>query len=435
MPGQIAKLITLLLLLWLPQAQAAIAISSARVWPAQDYTRLTLESSRPLSYKMFTMDNPARLVVDLDNVDLHGPLSELVKKVGNDDPYIKSVRVGQFKPNVVRLVLDLKAEVKPQLFNLKPVAAYGYRLVLDIYPAVPVDPLMALLDSQPAAASSPPQTTEPAKTEDAAKVTTATTPAPAATTAETQPTPKAVSEFSTRTLIIVIDAGHGGEDPGAHGRHGTLEKNVTLAIARKLRKLVDDTEGMRAVMTRDGDYFIPLGMRVVKARKAHADLFVSIHADAYVKPNASGSSVFALSEHGATSAAARWLAKNENEADLIGGVNIDVKDPYLARTLLDLSQTATISDSLKLGKYVLGQLGDINNLHRGFVEQAGFAVLKAPDIPSILVETAFISNPDEERHLRSEDYQNKVAHAILDGIKRYFAQNPAISRRQVAQAD
>jgi N-acetylmuramoyl-L-alanine amidase len=442
MSRQIAKLIALLVLLWLPQAQAAIAINSARIWPAQDYTRLTLESSVPLSYKMFTVDNPSRLVVDLDNVSLHGPLDELAKKVSEGDPYIKSVRVGQFKPDVVRLVLDLKADVKPQLFSLKPVANYGYRLVLDIYPSTPVDPLMALVDSKTSAAASSPAAAAPEKQQDAsAKLAEAPaeTASPDTTKVGTKPArdmaPKSQPQFTARKLIIVIDPGHGGEDPGAHGRHGTLEKNVTLAIARKLRKLVDSSDDMRAVMTRDGDYFIPLGMRVVKARKAHADLFVSIHADAYVKSNASGSSVFALSEHGATSAAARWLAKNENEADLIGGVNIDVKDPYLARTLLDLSQTATISDSLKLGKYVLGQLGDINNLHRGFVEQAGFAVLKAPDIPSILVETAFISNPEEEMRLRSEKYQEEVAQAIFEGIKRYFAQNPPLARPKIAQAD
>jgi N-acetylmuramoyl-L-alanine amidase len=421
------------MLFWLPQAQAAIAISSARVWPAQDYTRLTLESAKPLGYKMFTMDNPARLVVDLDNVDLHG-LDGLAKKVGDDDPYIKSVRVGQFKPDVVRLVLDLKTAVKPQLFSLKPVAEYGYRLVLDIYPAVPppADPLMALLDDKLSTASSP----SPAAPQDQPPtVPAAPATQPVHATPPEDSTPQQPRELRRRTLIIVIDAGHGGEDPGAHGKYGTFEKNVTLAMARKLKKLVDDTDGMHAVLTRDGDYFIPLGMRVVKARQAHADLFVSIHADSYIKSNASGSSVFALSEHGATSAAARWLAKKENEADLIGGVNIDVKDPYLARTLLDLSQTATISDSLKLGKYVLGELGDINNLHRGFVEQAGFAVLKAPDIPSILVETAFISNPTEERKLRSEQYQNEVAQAILGGIKRYFAQNPPLARPKIAQAD
>ena len=437
---QIAKLITLLVLLWLPQAQAAIAISSARIWPAQDYTRLALESSKPLSYKMFTVDNPSRLVVDLDNVALHGPLDTLVKKVGNDDPYIKSIRIGQFKPDVVRLVLDLKAAVKPQLFSLKPVANYGYRLVLDIYPETPVDPLMALVDSKTSAAASSPAATPPETQQSSSSspagapaqmdIAKAGTPSPTRTASKSQP------ELRARKLTIVIDPGHGGEDPGAHGRHGTLEKNVTLAIGRRLRDLIDASDDMRAVMTRDGDYFIPLHTRVVKARRAHADLFVSIHADSYVNSRASGTSVFALSEHGATSAAARWLAKNENEADLIGGVNIDPKDPYLARTLLDLSQTATISDSLKLGKFVLGDLGDVNNLHRGYVEQAGFAVLKAPDIPSILVETAFISNPSGERHLRNPKFQEKIAHAIFDGIKRYFAQNPPLARQpQIARAD
>ena len=345
---------------------------------------------------------------------------------------------------------------KPQLFSLKPVAEYGYRMVLDIYPATPpADPLMALVDGQSATASSPAATNAPGVAGTPAKAAAApaeaaqaqpdadapkaedqnAAPKIAAASKQPQPKPGRAPELSARTLVIVVDAGHGGEDPGAHGKHGTYEKNVTLAIARRLKKLIDDTDGMRGVLTRDGDYFIPLGMRVVKARQAHADLFVSIHADSYIRPDASGSSVFALSEHGATSAAARWLAKKENEADLIGGVNIDVKDAYLARTMLDLSQTATISDSLMLAKYVLGELGDINNLHRGFVEQAGFAVLKAPDIPSILVETAFISNPDEERKLRGEQYQDEVAQAILSGIKRYFAQNPPISRRQVAQAE
>jgi N-acetylmuramoyl-L-alanine amidase len=439
-----AKLIVLLFLLWLPDAQAAVAVSSTRVWPAEDYTRLTLESKQPISYNMFTLDNPVRLVVDLDDVDLHGPLDELARKVSNDDPYIKSIRIGQFKPGVVRLVLDLKTEVKPQLFSLKPVAEYGYRLVLDIYPAVPVDPLMALLSKSENEAA-PTSSTAATATAESTKATGEAAPAlpaeappsvppPAAEIAKPAPEKKP-PELRARPIIIAIDAGHGGEDPGAHGRYGTLEKNVTLAIARKLRKLVDASDDMRAVMTRDGDYFIPLHIRVVKARKAHADLFVSIHADAFIKPTASGSSVFALSEHGATSAAARWLAKNENEADLIGGVNIAVDDPYLARTLLDLSQTATITDSLRVGKLVLNRLGAINNLHRGFVEQAGFAVLKAPDIPSILVETAFISNPDEERHLKDEGYQEKVARAIFDGIKRYFARNPPLSRQHLTQND
>jgi len=336
---------------------------------------------------------------------------------------------------VVRLVLDLKSEIKPQLFSLKPVGEYGHRLVLDVYPAQPVDPLMALL--------------EQSVLQKPADVAIATTPSvadamvsepvvqdlqPAEPTAGTTTRPP-TSELRARTLIIAIDAGHGGEDPGARGRRGSLEKNITLAVARKMKALVDSTPNMRGVLIRDGDYFIPLDKRVTKARKIKADLFISIHADAFIKPKARGSSVFALSEHGATSTAARWLAKKENEADLIGGVNLAVKDPYLARTLLDLSQTATINDSMKLAKYVLNELGDINDLHRGQVEQAGFAVLKSPEIPSILVETAFISNPNEERRLNDRNYQAKLAKAIMDGINNYLAQNPALSRHKIAQND
>jgi len=435
----ILKLVTLSFLLWLPQGHATpIAVSAARIWPAQDYTRLTLESKHAIRYNMFNLNNPERLVIDLNEVKLGNALDNLSKLVGNDDPYIKSVRVGRFKPGVVRLVLDLKAEVKPQLFVLKPVAEYGYRLVLDIYPVQPVDPMMALLDSTPGAASTPPATGKPVenvpaddKLQIAKSLSTGTNdkPVPGSTMPPNPP------EMRARTLIIAIDAGHGGEDSGARGRHGSLEKNVTLAIARKVKELVDKEPNMRGVLIRDGDYFIPLIGRVAKARKANADLFVSIHADAYINSKARGSSVFALSEHGATSTAARWLAKKENEADLIGGVNIAVKDPYLARTLLDLSQTATINDSMKLAKYVLNNLGDINDLHRGHVEQAGFAVLKSPDIPSILVETAFISNPSEERRLNDKSYQLKVAHAILGGIDRYFAQNPALSKPRIAQID
>jgi N-acetylmuramoyl-L-alanine amidase len=427
-------------LLWLPGAHAAITISSARVWPAQDYTRLTLESKQSIRNNMFTVNNPERLVIDLEEVELGSTLNDLAKLIGNDDPYIKSVRVGRFKPGVVRLVLDLKAEVKPQLFVLKPVAEYGYRLVLDVYPAKPFDPLMALLEKPKTSISEAAGTTtttnqsaekEPAEDKlqivQSLSIDNSNQPTPAATTTPNLP------ELRARTLIIAIDAGHGGEDPGARGRHGSREKNVTLAIARNVKTLVDSTPNMRGVLIRDGDYFIPLIGRVAKARKVNADLFISIHADAFIKANARGSSVFALSEHGATSTAARWLAKKENEADLIGGVNIAVKDIYLARTLLDLSQTATINDSIKLAKHVLNELGDINDLHRGRVEQAGFAVLKSPDIPSILVETAFISNPSEERRLNDRGYQMKLANAILSGIKRYFAQNPALSKPKIAQ--
>ena len=403
MPERAARLIFIALLCWLPPAFAEVAITSSRIWPAQDYTRLTIESKQPIRYNLFTLKNPERLVIDLEDVEINAALNDLAGKVGSDDPYIKSVRVGRFKPGVVRLVLDLKAQVKPQLFSLQPVAEYGNRLVLDVYPLVAIDPLMALAQrgenvltaSEPAATSAivetPAITAKPNITE----------PAPS------KPAPLAHTELSNRILLIAVDAGHGGEDPGARGRRGTHEKDVTLAIARRLKAQIDEVPGMRAILIRDGDYFIPLVGRVEKARKAHADLFVSIHADAFVKSNARGSSVFALSEHGATSASARWLAKKENDADLIGGVNLAVKDPYLARTLLDLSQTATISDSLRLAKHVLKELGGINTLHRGHVEQAGFAVLKSPDTPSILVETAFISNPSEEQRLKDDAYQEK----------------------------
>ena len=411
-----------LLCLWLPTSQAAIAVTATRIWPAEDYTRLTLESKLPIHHHMFSIDNPDRLVIDLEDVDLNDELNGLTGKIDNSNPYIKSMRVGRYKPGIVRLVLDLKGQVKPQLFDLDPVGEYGYRLVLDIYPAVAPDPLMALLGHDKTIPASAPVAEKPAADNMTAPVITP----PAAL--------KNSPELRARTLIIAIDAGHGGEDPGARGSRGSHEKDITLAIARRLCTLVNDTPNMRGILIRDGDYFIPLGGRVVKARQAKADLFVSIHADAFIRPDAHGSSVFALSEHGATSSAARWLAKKENEADLIGGVNIAVKDPYLARTLLDLSQTATITDSLRLAKQVLGQLNDINDLHSGHVDQAGFAVLKSPDIPSILVETAFISNPNEEERLNDGNYQTKLANAILDGIKHYLAKNPALSKRNIAQA-
>lgn len=415
------KTVLVLLAVWASSAHAALPVTSARLWPSQDYTRLTLESKSAIRYNQFTLSNPERLVIDLEGIELGAALSELSSKVSKDDPYINSLRVGRFKPDVVRLVLDLKTQVKPQIFSLKPVGEYGHRLVLDIYPAVPVDPLMALVEQQLKAS-------EPAAS-DSGTATISSAPAPEVPTAPLYP------ELRNRVLIIAVDAGHGGEDSGAIGRRGTREKDVTLSIARKLKQQIDATPGMRAVLIRDGDYFIPLSGRVEKARRAHSDLFVSIHADAFIKPHARGSSVFVLSEGGASSASARWLAKKENEADLIGGVNLAVKDPYLARTLLDLSQTAAISDSMKLAKHVLNELGSINTLHKGSVEQAGFAVLKSPDIPSILVETAFISNPTEERRLQDFAYQEKIAGAVLNGIKRYFAQSPALSKHKIAFGD
>ena len=432
-----AKLVVLGLLLWLPHAQAAIAISSARVWPALEYTRLTLESAKPIRYELFSIRNPDRLVIDLKDVDTNGPLNELVGKIRSDDPYIKSVRVARFKPGIARLVFDLKSQVKPQLFNLMPVAEYNHRLVLDIYPAIPFDPMMALLQKEPASRTleSAPTTVSrlPLETESQKNKIASTQSISQPTIRSNKSTSRLRPEMSARMLIIAIDAGHGGEDSGAKGYNDTYEKNVTLAIARKLKELMDETPDMHGVLIRDGDYFISLNGRVQKARQVRADLFISIHADAFIKPHARGSSVFALSERGATSASARWLAKKENEADLIGGVNLAVKDPYLARTLLDLSQTATINDSMKLAKHVLGEMGNINTLHGNSVQQAGFAVLKSPDIPSILIETAFISNPSEELRLNDKDYQEKMARAILSGIKSYFAKNPALSKPLLVQ--
>ncbi len=432
---------TLALLICSVATQAAIVISSARVWPAADYTRITLETPKAIMHSMVLLKNPERLVIDLQDVELGASLKTLSGKILATDPYIRQVRVANFKPGVVRVVIDLKAEVKPSLFDLPPAGEYKNRLVLDLYPAQ--DPLMSMLqDKEKSQTPAEPGgyvaddklhlmtvLAAPAVEEKSTRVEVA--PPVAENKGQNAVADKPGSEV-VRLLTIAIDAGHGGEDPGARGANGTHEKDVTLAIARRLKDLVDAEPNMRAVLTRDGDFFIPLHDRVVKARKLSADLFVSIHADAFVTPDARGSSVFALSEHGATSAMARLLAKRENESDLIGGVRLDNKDPYLAKTLLDLSQTATISDSLKLARAVLGRLGEINALHKGSVEQAGFAVLKSPDIPSILVETAFISNPDEEKRLNDDDYQNKLALAILAGVKRYFASNPPLAKSKLA---
>jgi N-acetylmuramoyl-L-alanine amidase len=429
----LAFVVALPVQLALAATAAQVTVSAARVWPAPDYTRVTFESAAAIQHKVFTLDNPERLVLDLENVDVTPALTGLAEKIADNDPYVKSVRVGRFKPGTVRLVFDLKATVKPQLFTLAPVGTYSHRLVLDLYPVVAPDPLIAFLDRHQA------QRDAPANDAVAGRMDTelGSTPAAPSAAAPVTPTlapppPKPGRPASTRLIVIAIDPGHGGEDPGALGRSGTQEKDVTLAIARKLKERIEREPNMRAVLTREGDYFIPLQMRVHKARRINADLFVSIHADAFIKPHARGSSVFALSERGATSVAARWLAKRENDADLIGGVNLDVKDRYLKQTLLDLSQTATINDSLKLGKAVLSELGEINTLHKSHVEQAGFAVLKAPDIPSILVETAFISNPEEEARLKSDAYQAKMADALFQGIKRYFSKNPPLSRDRIA---
>ena len=411
-------------------ATAQELVRSIRIWPAPDYTRVTLESSRPIRHSMTVVGEPERIVVDLEDVDLGEVQRQLAGKLSFTDPYIAKIRAGQFKPNTVRLVLDLKGEVRPQLFPLAPVGEYGHRLVLDLYPLVPLDPLMALLEMQGRAGA------PLAKAPDGARDTRGgpellRSPidgmSPSRRPAD-RPADRGQPQM-TRMVTLVIDAGHGGEDPGARGAGGTYEKDVTLTVARRLKSLVDAEPNMRAVLTRDGDYFIPLPMRVEKSRRVKADLFVSIHADSFVLPHARGSSVFALSERGATSVAARWLAKRENESDLIGGVNLGARDRFVAQTLLDLSQTAQINDSLKLGGAVLQELGTVNMLHKPRVEQAGFAVLKAPDIPSILVETAFISNPEEEKRLNDQAYQDRLARAMLAGIKRYLAKNPPLNNR------
>jgi N-acetylmuramoyl-L-alanine amidase len=394
-------------------------------------------------------------VLDLDGVELNQNLKALAGQISPNDPYIKQVRVANFKPGTVRVVIDLKAEIKPNIFMLQPAGNYNHRLVLDVYPLQ--DPLSGVLSklekqpevSPPAEAKLPeqkPVETKPAQESLPAEVKTAEAkpienkPDASLSAVESPPeeivekplTNKPATQNGERLITIAIDAGHGGEDPGAKGANGSREKDITLAVAKKLKQRLDEEPNMRGILTRDADFFIPLHGRVVKARNMQADLFISVHADAFIRPDARGSSVFALSEKGATSASARYLAKKENESDLIGGVSLDNKDVNLARTLLDLSQTATINDSLKLGKHVLKNIGEINTLHKGSVEQAGFAVLKSPDIPSILVETAFISNPEEERRLNDDAYRAKLVEAIVSGVKKYFAANPALVKTKVA---
>jgi len=438
-------------------SSAGVAISDVRVWPAPEYTRITIESNKAIEYTVFTAKNPDRLVLDLEGVTLNGGLEGLPGRVGTDDPYIAQARVARNRPGVVRVVLEVRGEVKPQAFSLKPVGSYAHRLVVDIYPAHQVDPILTLLQqidkdkavtAQPGSGAADLPTNNIQKDADGnasaisagARQAAASSKEQRESEAELTGSEKAGSSGlkgkpktgGTRTVTIAIDAGHGGEDPGAKGRNGAYEKDVTLAIARKLKALVDAEPNMRGMLIRDGDYFVELKERVNKARKLRADLFVSIHADAYNKPHARGSSVFALSERGATSVVAGWLARKENEADLIGGVNLDVRDPYVKQVLLDLSQTATINDSIQLGRSVLSEMSGVNTLHKARVEQAGFAVLKAPDIPSILVETAFISNPSEETRLCKPEYQEQLAAAMLQGIRKYFARNPPLTRDKIA---
>jgi N-acetylmuramoyl-L-alanine amidase len=430
-----------------PLPASAAQILAVRVWPADDYTRVTLENDTNLKADHFLVPDPPRLVVDIDGLQLNDTLKSLVAKIESNDPYIKQVRVGQNRPNVVRLVFDLKEEIKPQVFTLAPVAEYKHRLIFDLYPTREADPIAALIEkgewspgdgqatavpAQPVPSAQPVAPDPVARLEAEIAAMTGTPPArpvqpaPAPNTPAT--TPALPANNVVRMVTIALDPGHGGEDPGAIGPSGTREKDIVLAVARKLKSRLEALPNTRVMLTRDGDYFVPLGKRVEKARKVEADLFVSIHADAFIEARARGSSVFVLSEKGASSTAARWLATDQNKADMIGGVNLAKHDRQLASVLFDLSTTAQINDSLKLGKAVLGEIGGINRLHKAAVEQAGFAVLKAPDIPSILVETAFISNPEEEAKLKDDGYQEQLANAITKGIKRYFAANPPMGK-------
>jgi N-acetylmuramoyl-L-alanine amidase len=454
---------SLVLLLGLQEIARGATIMTVRVWPATDYTRVTIESDGRLQTQQLVVGSPPRLAVDIEGIELNPALRELVGKVKPDDPYINGLRVGQFAPNVVRIVFDLKQAVQPQVFSLAPVAAYRHRLVLDLYPEQPIDPMEALIAERlrdaPRAAGSDAATAgnappEPARAappaadplgdlmaRQSARPAAPGAPPPVAASTPARPTPApapssrvtATASRTDRIIIVALDPGHGGEDPGATGPNGTREKDVVLQVAHRLRERINagnvNGSPMRAFLTRDADFFVPLGVRVQKARRVQADLFVSIHADAFTTPAARGASVFALSQSGASSSAARWMANKENQADKVGGVNVGGHEVQVQRALLDMSTTAQINDSLKLGGAMLGEIRSIGaRLHKGQVEQAGFAVLKAPDIPSVLVETAFISNPEEEANLRSTRYQEDLADALMRGILRYFAQNPPLAR-------
>lgn len=410
-------------------------LMAVRIWPAEDYTRVTLESDQVLKVNHQLLTNPHRLVVDVEGLELNNTIKELVAKVNSNDPYIAQVRVGQFQPKVVRLVFDLKESIQPQLFTLDPVGSYQNRLVFDLYPTVANDPLMELVrqsaKKEAALDADDPIAAIARREAQKAEANKSIKPNEIAKS-DKKSDSKSGKSSHRRLLTIAIDPGHGGEDPGAIGKRGSREKDIVLSISRRLKQKIEAEPDMRSYLTRDGDYFVPLHVRVNKARRVQADLFVSIHADAFIKPHARGASVFALSQQGATSTAARWLANKENSADLIGGLNIKTQDKQVAQLLLDMSTTAQIKDSLKLGDAVLKQIGGFAKLHKPQVEQASFAVLKAPDVPSILIETAFISNPEEEARLNDHEYQEQIAQAILRGIRSYFAKNPPVAKsRQI----
>ena len=461
----------LVLLLGAQHLARGATILAVRVWPAADYSRVTIESDAQLSFTQNFVPNPPRLAVDVRGIDLNPALKELVVKVGPTDPTINGIRVGQFGPGVVRLVVDLKQAVAPQVFTLTPVAAYQHRLVFDLYPTQTIDPLEALIaerlkgnaplrsSSTAAPAADPLGDLMAEKAEKTAQGKSAPMPTVTPSSPKNATTSIANSSDNTRAtgiktsnsspganmsapapaatdrlIIIALDPGHGGEDPGAIGPAGTREKDVVLRLAHRMRERINagsvNGNAMRAFLTRDADFFVPLHIRVDKARRVQADLFISLHADAFFTPHPQGASVFALSQGGASSTAARWMADKENKADLIGGLNVKAKDAQVKRAMLDMSTTAQIKDSLLLGGAMLGEIKRVGKLHKGQVEQAGFAVLKAPDIPSVLVEAAFISNPDEEAKLNSDEYQEQLADALMRGIERYFSKNPPLARNR-----
>ncbi len=384
-----------------PAAEAVV--SAVRVWSAPDNTRLVLESSGPVEHAVYTLQGPDRLVIDVKDARLAGRL-EPPRAEDRRVDRIRETKAGDAKS--LRLVVDLKRAVRPKSFMLKPTPPHGHRLVVDL-----LDP-----DAGPPTAAAPLAKTAAGK---AAPATTATPPTPVEQAKSPPPAAPA-----GRDIVVAIDAGHGGNDPGAIGSRGTREKDITLAIARRLERLLRAEPGMRPVLTRSGDRFVPLRQRTQIARRHKADLLVSIHADAFNDPRARGSSVFVLSERGASSEAARWLAERENAADLVGGVKLEDKTEVLASVLLDLSQTGTRQASLEVAGNVYDELGRLGEVHGPQVQQAGFVVLKSPDIPSMLVETAFISNPDEEARLTNPAHQEQMAQAMLRGIRDYFRRSP-----------
>lgn len=432
------------LLAQFPRTAAANTINAVRVWPAREYTRVTLEYDHKPVFSQATLTSPDRLMVDIEEIAPNSRIREIIEKVHADDPYISSVRIGLNRPGVVRVVFDLRQPVRPQIFTLEPVGDYQHRLVIDLHPLVERDPLIALLEQSADIGQDAEDPVVALLRERENGPVPAHGDALAQILADAADPPKLQSasaskraarwggaarrELPLRLATIAIDPGHGGEDPGAIGRRGTREKTVVLAIARELQALIAREPGMRAFMTREGDFYVPLATRVAKARRVQADLFVSIHADAFVEPTARGASVFVLSERSASSTAARWLATRENRADLIGGVNLRNRNREVASLLLDMSTASQIRNSHVVAHAVLGELSRVGDLHKPQVERAGFAVLKALDMPSILVETAFISNPREEARLADPRYQRTVAEAIFRGLRQYLQAHPPAAR-------